>query len=389
VKLLVLHPTARTQENFLPQPTPAWNSNSQTNAVRSHILFAFGAVLALALAWRLRDVLVLIYVSALFAVVLTPVVDSIVMFEIRGGRRITRAPAIALLLGAVFLVLGLLFAFSLPPVIRDMHQFGEDLPARIPGIVARLKHLPMANKLGLDSISVAQKGEGAASATAKYLFASFPTLLGGLFDLLTAVILCVYFMIEGNQAYQWFMSLFPVLDRLRLAVTLEKAEIRMSKWLFGQGLLMLILAVCSIIAFGLLHVRYFFLLGVLMGLMNIIPIAGGVITILIVGLVAALDSWSKMAGVFAFYLIYVNIENAYLTPRIMRSSVNLMGLTVLIALIAGTALAGVVGALVAVPTAALISVLIQEYFVQKDAGSNCAVPDEDPPNAAILTSETN
>jgi len=140
----------------------------------------------------------------------------------------------------------------------------------------------------------------------------------------------------------------------------------MSKWLLGQGLLMLILGVCSTLVFGLLHVRYFVLLGVLMGLMNIVPIAGGVITILLVALVAALDSWTRMAGVLIFYLVYVNIENAYLTPRIMRSSVNLMGLTVLLALIAGTELAGIVGALVAVPSAALIAVLMDEYLVQKD-----------------------
>jgi predicted PurR-regulated permease PerM len=71
-----------------------------------------------------------------------------------------------------------------------------------------------------------------------------------------------------------------------------------------------------------------------------------------------------MAGVLIFYAIYVNVENAFLTPRIMRSSVNLMGLTILIALLCGTALAGVVGALVAVPTAALVSVLLDEYAVQ-------------------------
>jgi predicted PurR-regulated permease PerM len=146
---------------------------------------------------------------------------------------------------------------------------------------------------------------------------------------------------------------------------------------------MLILGVCSTVTFGLLHVRYFVLLGVLMGLMNIIPIAGGVITIVIVGLVAALDSWTKMAGVLIFYLIYVNVENAYLTPRIMRSSVNLMGLTVIIALLIGTSLAGVVGALVAVPTAALIAVLVQEYMVQKDAIIPQGVPDEDPTGAEI------
>jgi predicted PurR-regulated permease PerM len=139
----------------------------------------------------------------------------------------------------------------------------------------------------------------------------------------------------------------------------------MSKWLLGQGLLMLTLGICSTIAFGFLHVRYFVLLGVLMGLLNIIPIAGGVVTIVLVAIVAALDSWGKMAGVLLFYAVYVNVENVFLTPRIMRSSVNLMGLTVLIALLLGTALAGIVGALVAVPTAALIAVLLEEYAVKR------------------------
>jgi predicted PurR-regulated permease PerM len=67
----------------------------------------------------------------------------------------------------------------------------------------------------------------------------------------------------------------------------------------------------------------------------------------------------------------------------MRSSVNLMGLTVIIALLIGTSLAGVVGALVAVPTAALIAVLVQEYMVQKDAIIPQGVPDEDPTGAEI------
>jgi len=84
-----------------------------------------------------------------------------------------------------------------------------------------------------------------------------------------------------------------------------------------------------------------------------------------------------MVGVLIFYAIYTQIENAYLTPRIMRSSVNLPGLAVLIALLAGSALAGVVGALVAVPTAALLAVLIDEYVVQKDTGElEDALPEE-------------
>jgi predicted PurR-regulated permease PerM len=339
----------------------------------------------LALAWDLREVLTLIYVSALFAVIFLPVVNGLVLFEIRSGRPLSRGAAIALLIGGVLVLLTGFFILGLPPVIRDVRQFATDFPARLPSILARLRRIPLADKLGVAAVTA--KVESGLSATAEYLFASFPAWMARIFDILTAIVLCVYFMLEGHHAYEWFMSLLPIERRLRLAVTLERAEIRMSRWLFGQSLLMLILGVCSTLAFWALHVRYFVLLGVLMGLFNIIPIAGGIITIGIVALIAALDSWAKMAGVFAFYLIYVNVENAYLTPRIMKSSVDLMGLTVIISLLIGIAFAGIVGALAAVPTAALIAVLMEEYLVKKDPVYNLEVPSEDEPGTTTVASE--
>jgi predicted PurR-regulated permease PerM len=336
-------------------------------SVRGHILFAIGVLLLLALAWALRKELLILYVSALFAVVLMPAVTRITQLNIRGYHP-SRAVAIIFLITCVAGILVLFFSTGLPPVLRDLRQFSDELPQRIPGIVARLKRIPFANRFGVDAI--AQRTIGALDTTATYLFTSLPLWLSHLFDILTAAFLCIYFMLEGEHAYRFFLSLFPTDEgkdqRNRLNQTLKRAERKMSKWLVGQGTLMLILGVSSTIVFGLLHVRYFVLLGFLMGLFNIIPIAGGAITITLAALVAALDSWTKMAGVIIFYIIYVNIENAILTPRIMRSSVNLMGLTVLVALLLGTALAGVVGALVSVPTAALITVLLDEYAVQKD-----------------------
>ena len=330
--------------------------------VRGHILFTIAVLLVLGLAWKLRYELEILYVSALFAVVLVPLVNRIEALTLR-GRHPSRVLAILILIVAVLLVLTFFFTFGLPPVLRDLREFMADLPQRVSVIVATIKKLPIADHIGLDS--TAQRAEDALSATAGYLFTSVPGWLSHLFDILAAAFLCIYFMLEGEYAYRFFLSLFHLDRRHRLDQTLRKAELKTSKWLFGQGLLMLILGVSSIAVFGLLQVRYFLLLGVLMGLFNIIPIAGGVITILLVAGVAALDSWTKMAAVLLFYAIYVNIENGILIPRIMRTSVNLMGLTVLVALLIGTAIAGVVGALVAVPTAALISVLLEEYAVQR------------------------
>jgi predicted PurR-regulated permease PerM len=338
----------------------------KNRSVRGHILFAFAVALALLLAWQLRQVLELVYVSALFAVVLMPVVQRVMGLSVRGWSP-SRGIAVVTLVLSVALAISLLLTFALPPVLHDVKHFSEDLPGRAPAVVARMHRLPMADKLGVDRI--AEKVENAATTFATFVLNSMPVWIGRILDLITALILCIYFMLEGEFAYFYFLSFFPTETRDRLASTLLVAETRMSKWLLGQGALMLTLGITSTIVFAALHVRYFFLLGVLMGAFNLIPVAGGVITIVLAAGVAALDSWTKMAGVLIFYAIYVQVENGFLTPRIMRTSVNLMGLSVLIALLAGAKLAGVVGAMVAVPTAALIAVLIDEYLVQKDAGA--------------------
>ena len=337
---------------------------SQRRAVRGYILFTVLIFLALALAWRLREVLELVYVSALFAVVLMPVVKRIEAMRF-GKYRPSRFVAIIVLMLSVVGLLFLLFFFGLPPVLRDLERFTTDLPQRLPQIVAKAKQVPLINRLGLDNL--AQRGEAFAASFAGYVVSAAPKWLGHVFDLVTALILCIYFMLEGESAYLYFLAMVPMESRNRLSKALVIAEGRMSKWLLGQGSLMLILGLSSTIVFALLHVRYFFLLGSLMGIFNIIPVVGGLITILLAAAAAALDSWSKMAGVLIFYLVYTQVENGYLTPKIMKTSVNLMGLTVLTALLMGTALAGIVGALVSVPTAALVAVFVQEYLVKDDA----------------------
>jgi predicted PurR-regulated permease PerM len=191
-------------------------------------------------------------------------------------------------------------------------------------------------------------------------------IAGGLVGFFTWLILTAYFILDGERAFNWCLSLFPALKRPRLRETALRADQRMSKWLLGQGMLMLILGVLATIVFGLMHVKYSFALGVFCGLANIVPIIGPVVSVGLAAIVAAFDSWTKAAGVIAFYLIYQQLENAWLTPKIMKTTVDLPALAVIIALTIGGALAGVLGALVAVPTAALLAVVIDEYVVKEN-----------------------
>ena len=332
-------------------------------SARGNIVFAFAIAIVLAAAFLMRQILLLLYVSVLFAVVLSPVIRAITRLH-AGKWHPGRGLAIFLLLLSLAAAATLFFAFALPPVLRDVQALVAELPTRGPQLLDRLHRVPFVSHLNLAGIN--SKLQGFASNFAEYLFLSLSSWASKLADLGAVLFLTVYFMLEGDEAYQWALSFFPRQSRERLNSTLLRADARMGKWLVGQGGLMLILGICSLIVFILLKIRYAYALAVLMGVLNIIPIIGAMVSMALVLLAAAIDSWEKVVGVTIFYAIYAQVETSFLTPRIMKSSVDLSALGVLVALLMGSKLAGVVGAMIAVPTAVLVSVLIQEYLVQHD-----------------------
>jgi predicted PurR-regulated permease PerM len=337
--------------------------SQKPQSARANIIFTFIIALAVYAAYIVRDVLVLVYVSALFAVVLMPVVRGIMRARIGKWQPGLGVSVLVLLLG-VFGGIIIFVMFALPPVLKDLREFISELPTRGPELLNRVHKLPLAQRVNVAALNA--KLQDFASNFATYIFFSVKNWASTLFKVITGVVLTVYFILEGESAYKWMLSFFPVDKRQRLDMTLRQAEVRMGKWLLGQGSLMLILGLSSTIVFVFLHVRYAYALGVLAGLLNVIPVAGALVSVALAVLVAAIDSWGRVVGVLIFYAIYQQVENSFLTPRIMRSSVDLAGLAVLISLLLGAEFAGIIGAMVAVPTAVLVAVLLDEYLVKSE-----------------------
>lgn len=345
-------------------PKSTYSAAERAKQARENILFAFAVAIALFLAYQMREILLMLYASALFAVVLIPVIRGIMRVRI-GKRHAGRGLAILLLFIGVAGAAALFFSFAVPPIVSELGNLAKEMPIRGPQILGRLRQIPFASDFEIPTLVA--RLQGFASNFVGYFFLSISGWAGKIADVATVIVLTAYFMLEGDAAYRWSLSLFPSEIRERLDGALMRAGARMGKWLLGQGLLMLILGVLSTITFILLHIRYAYMLGVVMGILNIVPIVGGLASMVLVVLVAAIDSWNKVLGALLFYVIYAQIETSYLTPRIMQNSVNLAGLAVLVALLVGSKVAGVVGATVAVPTAVLVAVLIEEYLVQQDA----------------------
>jgi predicted PurR-regulated permease PerM len=340
----------------MPQPIQS-EKPIKIRSLRSDIVFTITLLILLGLAWEAREMLMLIFASAVFAVVLTPAIEAVRRVHI-GHWWPDRGTAIVTMILISFLGFGSFLLFAVPPMYRDLVSASSYIPTRVAEISQQIQRFPLLQKFD-------------ASSTGDYIsqavggpYGLFMGMAGAIFMLFSWMILTAYFILDGQRAFYWFLSFFAEPQRERLRVTMLRAEKRIRHWLVGQGLLMLILGVAAGVSFRIMHVKYSLFLGVMAGLLNIVPFAGPFASFVMSSTIAALDSWPKFFGVVAFYFLYQQIENAILIPRIMKFSVDLPGLAVLVALGIGAAIAGIVGALIAVPTAAVLGVLLEEYFVR-------------------------
>ena len=327
---------------------------------RSNALFAVGLGFLLFLGYVLRKPLLLIYVSVIFAVIFSPIVGRISNWKL-GRWSPGRGTSLLLLLAAVAIAVGVFLALALPPIANDADSLSRDLPSRVQQLADHVRQLPLGDKIA-SRINVGSIEKSVASLV-ESVFKIFQGIAGGISAMVMLIIMTAYFILDGKRAFEWSMTLMPARRRERLRLTSLEAARRAQRWLGGQLLLMMILGVASTVTFGFLHIRYFYVLGVFAGIANFVPILGPIATVVVASLVAALDSWTKVLGVVIFYAVYQQVENSYLTPRIMQSTVDLPAVTVVVALLIGGELAGLLGAIVAVPTAAIVSTFIQEYLV--------------------------
>jgi predicted PurR-regulated permease PerM len=328
------------------------------HSLRSDIVFAFICLAAMYLAIQAIDVLLLIYVSALFAVVISPAIRFIRRLKI-GSWRPGRGLAIGVLLLTLLTAVVLFALFALPPMIEDAHDLATNWPSRMADLTAKVHGVPFFENFDRAKL------ETYAAGVIGGAFGFFRTFAVGVFGVFSCFILTAYFILDGERAFQYAISLFPLEHQERLERTMIRAENRMRHWLIGQLMLMSLMALCSGIVFWLIGLKYFYVLAVFAGMVNIVPIVGPITAATAASLVALFDSPTKLLFVLLFFIIYPQLETAFLTPRVMKTTVDLPPLAVIVALIIGGTLAGVVGALVAVPTAALCAVLIDEYLVQR------------------------
>lgn len=336
-------------------------------------LIVFGVVVALAglvltyVLYLVRGTFVTAYISAIFAMGISPLVRIIERQKVvRIGNRLPRWLAILLIYAVV---IGLLVALGMaivPPLIEQAEQLWRALPEKFDQAQQFLLRIGILQRPVSLSAAVQQAPTGEAGTVATTIFGYVRNVVGGLFGLITILLLTFYMLVESRQLMSFFVRLFPVGQRRRVATISNDVTEKVSAWLGGQLLLSLIIGVTSAVALWAMGVPYFYVLALISAIGEFIPMVGPILSAIPAILVAATVSPGLALGVALFFIIQQQVENTVLVPKIMGRSVGLSAVTVILALGIGSQLMGVVGAILSVPTAAILQVLFEELVARDE-----------------------
>ena len=321
-----------------------------------------GALLALTTLRALASasaVFILIIVSIFLAAGLNP---AVLFFQNRG---LKRGAAVGAVMASVLIFVAAFIAIAVPPLIEQGNQLLENAPQLIRDLNNNAFINDLNNKYGvIDSLqtrvdSVIKDGQFAVTAFGGVIGVG-KAVVSGLVSTLTILTLTLYFLASLPQVIEIGLKFVPASRRNRVSKLVNAIISRVGSFVGGQAIIAA-LAGIFILTMGLIiGMPYAGPLAVIVLVCGFIPLIGHFIGMTIVTLVSLTASLSIAAIALASYVIYVQIENYVITPRIMRRSLSIPGLVTIIAALLGTSLLGLIGGLLAVPIAAAVLLILDE-----------------------------
>ena len=337
-------------------------TTTQHDDPRALIRYALvGFAFMVALAWTLflvRETLLLIYVAALVAIGLSPIVSWIQRHNWT-PRNMPRWSAILIIYLLFIAILVAVAMLVLPPLIAQ----ARDLWSEMPGLIQRGQQWLIERGLLSRELSMREAVEqapGTRTDAVGTIVGALWSFVGGIFGLVTILILAFYLMVDSSNIVNVFVRLFPRGRRRRVREACDSVSTKVSAWLGGQLLLAAIIGTSAAAGLWLMGVPYFYVLALVAAIGELIPMVGPLLSAIPAVIVGFTVSPQMGAGVAIFFFIQQQIENHLLVPKVMERQVGVSAVVVIVALLIGGSLLGIVGAILAVPSAAILQVLIHE-----------------------------
>ncbi|NOZ61746.1 MAG: AI-2E family transporter [Calditrichaeota bacterium] len=311
----------------------------------------------------IQSLFVSLGISFIIAFLLNPLVDRM---ESRG---LNRGAAVLIIFAIFISIIVVLARLFIPAFAQEIGSITQFIQNENPDSIVEKLQIILS-----DRIPALQKPEIAHSVSLKLhmliqvLLQKSATLalsLASSFILIITIPFITFFMLkDGRKFKKWIIQMIPNRYFEMSLNLMHKSGEKLGGYIRGQLMVSTVIGTLSVIAMFILHIPYFFIIGVVAGLANMIPYFGPWVGALPGVIVAFMDTGSLgtvLAVIIAFAIVQL-LDNVLVSPLIVSRSVQIHPLLVILVLLVGSALAGIVGMLIAVPVFAVIQVIVKEVF---------------------------
>jgi len=325
------------------------------------VLVAYGLYKALG---ELTQVITLLVVAFFLTLALNPLVEAL------SRRGLSRPVSVAIVfvgLIAAFTALGFVVV---PPVAQQGSLLADNAPKYLDALLNNRfvrdfdSSYHVVAKLQAELEKLVTDGNFMSGVFGGVLGAS-KAVASGFFAFLTVLVLTLYFLSSLPKVKRAAYGMVPTSRRPRFISLSEEIMRRVGSYAIGQVAVATINAICSWIMMSIVGIRYAAVLAVVVGFLGLIPMVGASLGAAVVSLVALFDDPQKAVIALIYYVVYQQLENYVVAPRIMQHTISVPGAVTVIAALAGGTLLGVLGALLAIPVAAGLLLIYEEVLLPR------------------------
>ncbi|TLK57563.1 AI-2E family transporter [Glutamicibacter sp. V16R2B1] len=294
--------------------------------------------------------------------------DPIVRFLVRHG--FTRPLAVLSTMVGIFAVFGGFMAVIIPTLVTQITQFIESAPQIIDDflnsdLVSQLDRQYQVTERINDEVDKFFGDSGAVTNVFGGVLGVSQTVAQSMFGILIVLVLAVYFLASMPGIMAFSLRLAPRSKRQRVGELMNRITRSVGNYVIGQASVAILNSLVALTLMTILGVPFAALLTLVVAMLAFIPLVGAVIAGVLVTTLTLTLGWQSALIYGICYFGYLQIEAYIVSPRIMHKAVAVPGAVAVISVIAGGSLAGITGALMAIPTAAAAMILLREVFIAR------------------------
>lgn len=311
------------------------------------VLLGLALFVSIWLVFQLSTVLASLFIALILSLTLNPLVVRLELW------RVPRAVGVFLVFFGTILILGSLLVYGFSPLVNQTGKFILKLPEFLAPVLAQLGPISFAGELQR------QLATQATSISANILSIT-AGLVSNLFFVLTTFVFTFYFLLDWANLKNRFVGMLNSKARGRVLVLIEAVEKRLGGWLRGQIALMLVMGILVYLGLFALGVEFALPLAVIAGLLEIVPVIGIIVSAIPALIVGFGTSFWLGVWILVLYEVSRQLENTLIVPHVMGRAAGFSPLSTLIFLFVGGQLFGMVGVLLSIPAAIIISIFAKD-----------------------------